>query len=664
MSCPAARALAAALAVAPPLAVLLWLSGAVALHAAVAAMLPLVFVAMLAGVLLLRAAGAADMPAAAAWVLGSFASALAVYVLCLCFALTAATAFSLWTLVVAGFALRYRREQAGARSLDAAEFASLLLSAAATAVWCRDIAGATQRAAHGEPLLAFVDFLIHAGVISHFGDPLAVGRGSIDLAGVSLPPYHYASYALAAVLAAPLDLPGLPLSSAVWLPLGFFTMCAGAYALGEARAGPAGGLAALGALTLVPDPASYGLHGFHWNVIALPGSSYAIGFCLLALAFLRRWSPGGRWMPLAVAGILVAGTALVRIHVFALAVPAMLMIAALAFPAVRRRIPVLLAAALAALAAFVVVFYAVVPYAVPALETMLDLMLSDHMGPTAYALSYGRLVANYGQGLALPAAIMVWLAACLGALAVLYPLSAWLVRRVRGPQGPEVEPAVFLACYLALLITAPTPQLGDSTEFTQRPYVLLYAVIAVWTASNLAIALSTGERGARRAWLALLVAAGLALPLIWSHAPALGSQPRFKWAWEYYVLRLQEGLPEAAAFLRANARPGDVFATREVTLAWGARDLTTDLVALTGMPAYLGRAYIQLSQGGSREQTVRQRYAALARIASEQDAAAATRRLREIGVQWYVVAGEGPSWDRGRARAAFSADNVAVYSAR
>ena len=50
--------LAATLVLAPPLAGLLWLSGAVSIHAAVGAMTLFVFVVMLAGFLLLRAADA------------------------------------------------------------------------------------------------------------------------------------------------------------------------------------------------------------------------------------------------------------------------------------------------------------------------------------------------------------------------------------------------------------------------------------------------------------------------------------------------------------------------------------------------------------------------------------------------------------------------------
>ncbi len=81
---------------------------------------------------------------------------------------------------------------------------------------------------------------------------------------------------LPAVFAGALDLPGLTLATSIWVPVGFVTACAGAYALGAALGGHYGGVAALAALTLLPDPASYGLHnrlfGYYWYMIAVPGA--------------------------------------------------------------------------------------------------------------------------------------------------------------------------------------------------------------------------------------------------------------------------------------------------------------------------------------------------------------------------------------------------------
>src|SRR5439155_3927050 len=164
---------------------------------------------------LLRAADAADMPAAAAWVLGSFMTAMAVYALVGWFQLTAALAFAAWMVFVVGASVLYREHASSARRLDAKELAGVLLCGAATLMWCLDTAEAPQILAREGRLPVWIDFIIHGGVISQFGDPRAVGRGSIELADFPVPLYHYASYVLPAVFAGPLDLPGLPLSTSV-----------------------------------------------------------------------------------------------------------------------------------------------------------------------------------------------------------------------------------------------------------------------------------------------------------------------------------------------------------------------------------------------------------------------------------------------------------------
>jgi hypothetical protein len=640
----------------------------VAAVAAAAAMLAFVFVVMLAGSLLLRAAGAADMPAPAAWVLGCFATSIGVWLLAFGLGWTAAAAFYLWTAAVAGLAVRFRRELCAERRLGLAEAVGLLLCAAATLTWCRDIAGASERFGRGEPLRAFVDFLLHAGVISQLGDPLAAGRGSTELVDSGTPLYHYASYALPAVFAAPLDLNGLTLSTAVWLPLGFFTLCAGAYVLGATLAGPAGGVAALCALVLVPDAASYGLQngvlGFHWNITALPGGSYAVGFCLLAIAFLRRWMAGGGRAAFVAAAALVLGVALVRIHVFALAFPGLAASAALALPVVRRHKLLSVALALSGLVAFVLAFYATVPYAIPALERTLDNIHID-FEPTAARFVYREFLIAHSNVVALPFGVLLLLVGMLGAFLLLYPLSAWLAGRYRRRETIDLVPAVLFASYLLLLAFAPVSEHGDPTELNQRPFILLYAVLAVWTAVGFLRWLSAGAEASRRTWLVLLLAAGIGFPLIWPHAVQLGSQPRFKWGWQYYVVEPTPGVPQAAAFMRAHAQAGDVFAAPSPGLGVTTTDTATDLVALTGMPAYLSRPYRQISRGGRRAETARERHAGLERIAGERDAATALAALRAMGIRWYVVAGDaGPLWDPQRRQAAFVAGHMTVYSSR
>src|SRR5262249_58851745 len=132
-------------------------------------------------------------------------------------------------------------------------------------------------------------------------------------------------YMLPAAFAWPLDLPGLPLATSAWVPIGFFTLCAGVYALGAALAGAAGGVAALAALTLMPDAGTYGLHnrafGYYWYMLEVPSASYAVGVSLLSFAFLHRWARSRDSRALLASAALVGASWLVRGHIFLLARP-------------------------------------------------------------------------------------------------------------------------------------------------------------------------------------------------------------------------------------------------------------------------------------------------------------------------------------------------------
>lgn len=654
-------ALAATLVLAPPLAVLFWLSGAVSPLAALAAMALVAYVVLSAGFVLLRLARAEDMPAPAAWVLGIFATAIALYALVAWFRLLAAVAFLMWALLLIGLGRFVRRAAPAPRRLRRSELVALLLCVAGTVFWCWELAEVPQILWRDGVLTTWVDQFIHGSGISQFGDPRAAGRQSIQLADVPSMPYHYASYMLPAALAWPLDLPGLTLAMSVWVPLGFLTVCAGAYALGAALAGPGGGLAALGALTLLPDAASYGLHnrlfGFYWYVLAVPTASYAVGVGLLAIAFLRRWTAARDARALAVSAALVAGVALIRMHIFALLLPAWLACAALSARLVRRRALLFAGGGLALFGLFVWAFYRVVPDAPHALGIFLE-DAHTRQQPTAYGDLYASLMVRYGAHVAVPVGVLLVLASTLGIFGIFYPISVLLARRARRLELIDLVPLALLACYVLLIVTAPIPAHGDSTEFTQRPFVLVYAVFAVWTAAGVAgwLALQGGLRR-RRVWLPLLLAA--AFTVIWILVFTVRD-----WRWSQ-TYKPAEGLAQAASYVRSRSQPGDLLATQGLDTVPVTTDLAIQLAGMTGVPAYLSRPFIHISAGGSRARIAEQRYVALRAVERETSAEAALARLRALGIRWYVVAEtdrSGPRWDPARRRAVFVDRMVAVYA--
>jgi hypothetical protein len=654
------RIVSATVIAALPLSGLLWLSGAVPIHLALGAMTLFVFAVMSAGFALLRAADAVEMPAPAAWVLGVSVAAIATHAIAAGLGLLAFAAFAVWAVFAAGAGLLFAAPAPVAKHFELKEQAGLLLCGLATVFWCRDIAEVPQFLARDGVLKTWTDQFIHGSVISQLGDPRAAGRHAIQLVDLPIPLYHYASYVLPAAFAAPLDLAGLTLATSVWVPLGFFTMCAGAYALGSTLAGWAGGVASLAALTLLPDAASYGLHnrlfGYYWYVVAVPGASYGVGICLLAIAFLQRWCRERTLPPLLAGLCLVAGSLLIRLHVFALAFPAWLLSAALLMRLLKNRRLLFLGATTGAFLLFVWTFYAVFPHSVHALEPFLDVTHNDQL-PISYAGLYQILLENYGRSVALPVGVFLVLPASLGIFCILYPLSVLMVRRSRGLQAIDLVPPVFLGCYLLLIVTAPVPAYGDATELTQRPFVVVYAVVVIWTIAGLTNWLGLqGGLQARRVWLPLLLTTALSILLCLRY-----TVKDWRWAYAYMVM---DGLPETANFVRRNSRSGDVLAAQGLKPGMATTDVAIQLVSLTGVPAYVTLPYMQASRGGEHRKAATDRYAALIELAGEESAAGAMSRLREMGIEWYVVAEidhSGPRWDRDRRHAAFVDRMVAVY---
>jgi hypothetical protein len=650
------RTVATTLAVAAPLSALLWLSGAVPLHLALGGVALVVFFVTLSGFLALRALGLADMPAPAAWVAGVFASALVMYALVAGFKLLAVTAFALWASALVACAIAFRERDPAPARLDREELAGLVLCAVVTAMWCREVAQAPAGLERDGVLFAWVDYFIHGGMISQFGDPLAV-RHSVFLADHAPLLYHYASYMLPAVLAGLLDQPGLPLATSFWLPMGVLTMCAGAYALGAALAGAAGGLASVAVLTLIPDASGYGLRNgfvsFYFHLLVSPGADHVVGVFLLCAAVLSRWVPGASVRPLLGSALLAVGAAWFRIQVFAAGFPAWLATAALAVPAVRARKLLFFSCGLLALVLFVIAFYTATD-ADLALEVFLN-MMHDRQEPTAYSGLYQGLL-EHGALVAVIVGIVLMYLACLGVLVVLYPLAVWLAHRARALRAIDVFPAFVLAAYLAVMLTAPIDKHRDSTEFTVRPFVLVYATVAVWTVCLLCRAF------ALQAWRAVLGASLLGVVLAWPVTPSRGLA-KFDWGWDFYGKRIDAGLTQAGRYLREHGRPGQVFAVRGLELGWAATDPAVQLISLSGMPAYLSYTSAHTIEARDREKIALQRYAQLARLDRAPSAAAALDELRRLGIAWYVVTGwGGPPWDRERRQARFFERNVAIYA--
>lgn len=631
------------------------------------------YIVVTSGQLFLRAAHASDLPLAAAWSLGLAASALALLALVTLLPITAGVAFGLWAAMVLFLDVATAKSRKHEPAPDRADLVGLALCCAFVAIWCKEVAAVPAVLAVSGQFPAWIDYFLHAGVISQFGDARAIGRGAIWLADAPSFLYHYASYTIPAVFAWPLDQPGLPLATSIWAPIGILSLAGAAYALGVTLGGAAGGVAALAALFLLPDASSYGLRNgffsFHWSLLAIPSTGYALGAALLAVVFLHRWAVTRSSIAFTVSAALVVATALFRVHVFLLLFPAWLAIVAIASQTVRRRrsLFIVLAGACAIGAVLALRFAPHLPPEVSwvfdegrALERFLE-FIHRRQEPTAYQGLYLRITTEFGESAGLVAGVLLVYPVCLGAFVLLYPLTLFLLRGRQQLAGIDGFPLALLAAYAGVMLLAPIPAHHEATDFAHRPFVLLYALVAAWTAASLVRWLSDQGRHGVRLWQTLVVGTGLALPFAWANAAEM-ARPKFYWSRPFVAHAVSRDLLAGAEILRTRARPGDTFAAWDLPTRQVSVDAPTELVALTGAPAYLARVWIHEALGGNNRIAALIRYRALGEVAQARDTASAMQKLRDLRVRWYVVTSPAqPAWDPQRSRAVWARGAVAIY---
>ncbi|MGG5818205.1 hypothetical protein [Falsiroseomonas sp. HW251] len=532
------------------------------------------------------------------------------------------------------------------------------------ALWSLDASARYAGFVAGGPIRMWMDVFIHAGTIAQIGDPLAMQRGDIALAGIPSALYHTGSHALAALpvrlgLIAPLDA-----VTAFWFPLGAAMMPLGTLALGRALGGLACGALALLLFALLPDPSLYGLKhgflGFHWMMETAPGSLFALPVALAATGMLVAWAREGGWGQLGLAVVMLALTFMLRAHIFVwLVVPfAATAWLLLPWPSLRLRLLAMAAGLPAGIAALLWIGRHTIA------ERGWEYYLFWHLqalfirhNPTGIDGVYPAIDRALSPAGAAPIGLVLALLAMTGVLGLLVPLAAaWLGRR-RALAGFDLFPLLLAGWACLLMLLAPMPFHGDITDFRQRAFVLLTAVTTAWAAR---FALLAFPALARPVPLALGAVLALGSAALWLPA---ARQPRMAWAaTNYLTTPLRPGLAEAARWIRAEARPGESFAMLGLDPKEVWFDDATVVIGVAGVPAWLSRPGVMEGSGPPRAPAAARRVTALAGLRDSPDAAAALARLREEGVGFLIARPDAmPAWDRNGRLAAFERDGMRVW---
>jgi hypothetical protein len=536
----------------------------------------------------------------------------------------------------------------------------LLLVAGFALIWALETAGRAASFPAGGPYRLWMDGFIHAGVIAEFGDPRGIGARNSALAGVPTPLYHAVSHAVAGLAVRATGLAPLDSLGAFWMPFGIWLTAMGVLALGRALAGAAGGALAVALLALLPDAAAYGLrHGFlsfHWMMETSPGGLYGLPVALGTLALLRLWLEERRLGLLLLSALMLAGVFLLRAHIFVWMLPPWATVVWLALPWPARRWRWALLGLGAVLAVPALLWIARAEVQAVGLTGFLTRYLHHlHLGypPTGYDGLYLALTARFGVLGVLPAGLALALAGMGGAWLLAFLIGAGLVAWRGRWRAFDAFPFLLMGWAMMLMLLAPTPFHGDFTDFRQRGFVLVYALLVIWTA---AFALRLAPGLGRALPLGALGLAGLLSATLWMPGAKL---PRMAGMAALSEVTPRPGLREAAAWMRAAGSRGESFllAAQKPEEVWF--DDATLLLGASGVPAWLSRPGLMRRRGGEVARTAEARLGLAADIHAEPDRAAALARLAREGVGFYLApVSDPPAWAPGGAGADHAAGEL------
>lgn len=568
------------------------------------------------------------------------------------------------TVLLAGFG-GYLVRPAG-QTDDMKELASWALTLAAVAgfslIWSLD-SSARYAFLEEDKLRMWLDLFIHAGTIAEFGDPRMVGRGLSGLVDATPTFYHFVSYALPGLAVRLFGISPADIIPAFWIPIGIFMTTLGLFTLGRTLAGPVGGALAVLLFALVPDAAAYGLKqgffSFHWMMETSPGTLYALPAALAAIALLVDGSRKRDHRQLALAGVLLLSTFMLRAHIFVwLLVPfAVVVLIWLPDPVRRYRWP-LLVLGTAALP-LVLLWIARAETAVLGYRAfVLRFIEAVHVGmaPTNYDGLYLSFMQTLGPLKTLPIGLALALTGMAGiwllTFLVGFAAAAWLGKL----EEADALPLAILPSACIMMTFAPTPYHGDYSDFRQRAFVLVFVLMLTWTARFATLLLPRLLRP-----LPVAVGACLALvsTLVWMPS---AKTSRIGWAKAYDHIDMTPGVVKTARWIGLEARRGDSIAFANSPPEERLFDVPTILMGVSGVPAYLSRVGLYGLSGPPRSDIVKARVAELAAIHGLTDATEARRRLQQDGVGFYVtLKTDMPAWDETGQSAAFRAGDLIVW---
>jgi hypothetical protein len=511
-------------------------------------------------------------------------------------------------------------------------------------VWNIDV---PSRVAHfhatGE-LRFFNDLYVHSGHLGQFAAPAMLGRGMALLADVVRPPYHYASMMPAALVTQLTSIPLIDAAALIWIPGGALIMAAGMTALAMALSGPGLAASVLIAMAMLPDPerlaTGNGFLGFAWLVEASPGTPYSLGISCAALAVLVRWMRDQRAMTLAGAWALVASCLLIRANIFVWLAPLVALGTVVGWQRLRPvwRIALVCTGLLAMTGLLLALSWTRLrAYPGQFILALVEIVYSPYQ-PSYVGALYPKMVTHLGRPIAGLIGLALLVFGTLGPWLPAFVVAAHQTWRRRCLTAADALPGLLLAVAVLAMALGPMAGNGDITEYRHRALPLLVLVFAVW---SLHLAIQSIQPLIRRLTptrlrCALAMLAGVSLGMLGRHIdeakqPALAMQD---------VLFHDHTAPELMALaplLTQDDAPKPRFIVANQPEDTRGIDDAARLVALTGVPAYLSCAALQIARGEPWRTETERRLMVSRRLTEAPDLTSLRSIMRAEGITRYVA---------------------------
>jgi len=538
---------------------------------------------------------------------------------------------------------------------------------ALVAFWSADLARTLPILKATYNLNAWTDYYIHATEISQLGSVFSGGRGSILLAGESIPFYHYAFLGVCSILAGLVDIPPLGLATAFLTPYGIFVMVCGAYIWGTLLVSRTTGILCALLVLFLPDASTYGFRNgvfsFHWLLVTSPGTGYAVGIVLTtcSLLYISHVERERSASFLAIATLITV--LFFRIHIFLLYLPAILATIVFeneSFKRCRRGI-IFIVIGLSAISMLIVLL---IP---PARNSWLDyshvgdFLRSIHLNqdPTGYSDIAKGIATHTSPFFAMLLGIVFVPVLALGALILVYPAVSVLGKDRSGPSYLDRLPIFLLISFIVMILITPSTPSGDITELKHRSFPLLYVVFLLWSIVSISRFFLEKRLKSHSAFLKLALPAfivgAIGIGFISTTPPWI---PTFGWGKSFYGTAVEKDLVLAAFFVRARRGSTDVAALLPTEPKSALSDRGTIFASLADMPIFLARYPIQKLHGRHRSLIADERLEFLNAIDLRNHHCGSFRMLAKRGISWLVT------YDVSKAVSlpvSFKSNHVSVY---